>query len=242
MNTEQQAEKLVSWIRERVSAAGCKGVVLGISGGLDSAVAAVLSKSAFPDSTLGLIMPCHSSKEDMEHARALAEKFSIPTKTVVLESIFDALIKLLPDNEADADIKRLTQGNLKARLRMLTLYYLANQLGYLVVGSSNRDELTVGYFTKHGDGGTDILPLGNMVKGQVRELARYLDIPQPIIDKAPSAGLWGGQTDEADLGFSYDELDQYLLSGKAPAELKGKIEAMIALNDHKRNPPLIAKF
>ena len=103
---------------------------------------------------------------------------------------------------------------------MLTLYYFANRLKYMVVGSGNRDELSIGYFTKYGDGGVDIQPLGNLLKGQVRELARFLGIPKQIIDKPPSAGLWEGQTDEGELGFSYEELDRYLASGEASAALK----------------------
>ena len=242
MNIEQLAEKLVLWIRDKVSAAGCEGGVVGISGGLDSSVVAVLSLRAFPQSTLGVIMPCYNSHEDLEHARAVANKFSIPTRTVVLDTIFDALLKVLPDDKADPDVSRLAKGNLKARLRMLTLYYFANQLKYMVVGSSNQSELAVGYFTKYGDGGVDIMPLANMVKGQVRELARFLDIPRQIIDKTPSAGLWEGQTDEGELGFSYNELDRYLITGEASAELKKRIESMIAASDHKRQPPPVASF
>jgi NAD+ synthase len=124
---------------------------------------------------------------------------------------------------------------------MLTLYYFANRLKYLVVGAANRDELTVGYFTKYGDGGVDIQPLGNRLKGELRELAKFLSIPEPIINKPPSADLWEGQTDEGELGFSYDELDRYLVSGKA-AEIKKRIESMIAASEHKRQPPPVANF
>ena len=213
---------------------------MGISGGLDSSVLAVLCQRAFPQSTRGLIMPCYSSPEDLEHSRAVADKFSIPTETVVLDSVFNALLMILPKNEVDADVSRRAEANLKARLRMITLYYFANRLRYMVAGSSNKSELSVGYFTKYGDGGADILPLGNLVKGQVKELARFLSIPQQIIDKPPSAGLWEGQTDEGELGLSYEELDRYLLAGKASNELKGKIEPMIAAAKHKRQPPPIA--
>jgi len=237
MNSDELAEKLVLWIREKVAAGGCRGVVLGMSGGVDSSVTAVLCQRAFPQNTLGLLMPCYSIEQDAEHALAVADRFSIITKTVVLDSVFDAALKALPGDTADQDASRLAKANLKARLRMLTLYYFANQLRYMVVGSSNRSELAVGYFTKHGDSGVDILPLGNLVKTQVRELAGFLGIPQEIIDKPPSAGLWQGQTDEADLGFSYDELDRYLLTHQAPDEVRKKIESMIKAGDHKRQPP-----
>jgi len=242
MNAGELAEKLVLWLRERVLAGGCKGVVLGMSGGVDSSVMAVLCQRAFPQSMLGVLMPCYSSPEDEEHALAVASKFSIPTKTVVLDSVFDALLKVLPEDSADPAASQLAKANLKVRLRMLTLYYFANQLKYMVVGSGNRSELSVGYFTKYGDGGVDILPLGNLVKGQVRELASFLGIPQEIIDKPPSAGLWPGQTDEGDLGFSYDELDRYLASGQASDEVRGRIESMMAAGSHKRLPPTVPTF
>jgi NAD+ synthase len=242
MDPEQLAERLVSWIRDKTLAAGGKGVVLGLSGGVDSSVVAVLCHRAFPKNTLAVLMPCYSNKEDMAHARMVANKFSIPTRTVALDSVFDGLLKVLPDDKVDPLINRLAQGNIKARLRMLTLYYFANRLKYIVVGAGNRDELAVGYFTKYGDGGVDIQPLGNLLKGELRGLARFLAVPEPIINKPPSADLWEGQTDEGELGFSYDELDRYLVSGKASAEIKKRIESMIAATQHKRQPPPVASF
>ncbi|MFC2051204.1 NAD(+) synthase [Chloroflexota bacterium] len=242
MDTTRLTEKLVSWIRESVLASGCRGAVLGMSGGLDSSVAVVLCQRAFPQNTLGLLMPCYSSPEDEEHALAVASKFSIPTETVVLDSVFDTLLKILPDNSINSTASQVSEANLKVRLRMLTIYYFANQLKYMVVGSSNRSELTVGYFTKYGDGGVDIMPLGNMVKEQVRKLASFLGIPQEIIDKPPSAGLWSGQIDEDDLGFSYNELDRYLVSGEASKYVRKRIESMMAASAHKRLPPPIADF
>ncbi len=242
MSTEQLAERLVSWIREKVLTSGCQGVVVGMSGGLDSSVSAVLCHRAFPRSMFGVLMPCYSSQEDEEYAQAVASQFSIPTKKVVLDTVFDTLLKVLPRNKVDSAINRVAEGNLKSRLRMLTLYYFANKLNYMVVGSGNRDELAVGYFTKYGDGGVDILPLGNLVKRQVKELARYLGIPPSIINKPPSAGLWPGQTSEGELGLSFDELDRYLITGEASNELRDTIESRIAANKHKRLPPQIADF
>jgi len=242
MNTEQLAEKLVLWIKDKVTSAGCKGVVVGMSGGLDSSVLAVLCQRAFPENMLGLIIPCHSQQEDKAHAQAVAGKFSIPTAEVVLDDIFNTLLRKLPDYKTDSSASHIAQANLKVRLRMLTLYYIANQLKYMVAGPSNRSELSVGYFTKYGDGGVDILPLGNLVKGQVKELAGFLGIPQSIIDKPPSAGLWAGQTDEDELGFSYDELDRYLLAGEVSTEVREKIESMITAGEHKRSLPPIAQF
>jgi NAD+ synthase len=242
MSMKELSENLVSWIMEKVLSAGCRGTVLGMSGGIDSSVVAVLCQQAFPQNTLGILNPCHSISEDEEHALAIAKKFSIETRKVVLDSVFDTMSGIMQNNKTDATASRLSEANLKARLRMITWYYFANQLNYMVVGSSNRSEITVGYFTKYGDGGVDIMPLGNLVKSQVRELADFLGIPKVIIDKAPSAGLWPGQTDEADMGFSYDELDRYLLTGQVSDEVKNKIESMKAHNQHKRSLPPIADF
>lgn len=242
MTTEQLADKLVAWIGEKVASAGCAGVVVGLSGGLDSSVMAVLCRRAFPQTTLGLVMPCYSQPEDAEHARLVAKKFSIPTRTVSLDSVFDDLLQVLPDEPRDPVVERLAQANLKARLRMLTLYFVANQLNYLVVGSGNRSELAVGYFTKYGDGGVDILPLGNLVKREVRALAEYLGIPRSIIDKPPSAGLWPQQTDEAEMSLSYEELDGYLTIGVANGDIRQKIEAMMAAGRHKLQPPPIPEI
>jgi NAD+ synthase len=240
MDWAQLAGKLVLWIGEQVAGAECRGVVFGMSGGLDSAVAAVLCQRAFPKDSLGVLMPCGSVPEDEEHAHLVASEFAIPTRVVVLDGVLNALLGVLPAEELG--LSQCAKANLKVRLRMLTLYYFANQLGYLVVGSSNRSELAVGYFTKYGDGGADILPLGNLVKGQVRELAQFLGVPQPVINKPPSAGLWPGQTDEDELGFSYEELDRYLVAGQASGEVKTKIEAMMAASAHKRRLPPLARL
>ena len=234
---EELAQRLTLWTRETVLAAGGKGVVLGISGGIDSSVAAVLCKRAFPEATLGVIMPCHSCDIDREHAELVAAKFYIPVKIVVLDEVFNSLINALPDVGYDVTTRKLAQNNIKPRLRMVTLYYLANRLNYLVAGSSNRSELSVGYFTKHGDGGSDLIPLGNLIKRQVRDMAEYLDIPRAIIDKPPSAGLWDGQTDEEEIGLTYDELDRYLITGKAEKKIKEKIDFKISQSAHKRCLP-----
>ena len=242
MNIEDLADKLTSWIKDEVTERGCLGVVIGMSGGVDSSVVAVLCKRAFPENTMGVMMPCHSNPDDKAHAQAVADKFDIPTVEVVLDSIYEAFLKKLPEFKDNPELKHLARANLKPRLRMVTLYYITNQLRYMVVGSSNRSEVAIGYFTKYGDGGVDIMPLGNLVKSQVGELARFLDIPQSIIDKAPSAGLWEGQTDEAEMGMSYEALDGFILTGEASEEVRKKIKAMMASSAHKRSLPPIPEF
>ena len=242
MDKEQRVRSLVDWIKDKVMAAGRRGVVLGMSGGVDSSVLAVLCKRAFPINTIGLIMPCYSIDEDKEHAEAVARQFEVPTKTIVLNAVYDALLQGLPDFKPDPSVARVAQANIKARLRMVSLYYVANQMGYLVAGAGNRSEITIGYFTKHGDAGADILPLGNLVKKEVREMARNLGVPQAIIDKAPSAGLWLGQTDESEMGFTYDTLDRYILTGTAPDDVKSRIEFMKAGCRHKIQMPAVPGF
>ena len=242
MEVAELADKLVAWIQEKVREAGCRGIVLGMSGGLDSSVLAALCRRASSENVLGIIMPCHSNPQDEEHARLAAEKFGVTTEKVPLEGVFEAFLKVFPGKEAKPGNSKLAEANVKVRLRMVTLYYFANQLGYLVAGSSNRSELFAGYFTKYGDGGSDILPMGKLVKGQVRELARFLGVPRPIIDKPPSAGLWHGQTDEYELGFSYDELDRYLTTGEAIPELKPKFDSMALDSKHKCLPPPVPDF
>ncbi len=239
---DELANEIVGWMRDVVSRSSSKGVVFGMSGGVDSSVVAVLCKRACPDACLGLIMPCHSIPSDREHAELVARKFGIPYEVVVLDTVFDVFVKVLPSLKGDLSSARLAVANIKPRLRMVTLYYFANRLGYLVIGASNRSELSVGYFTKYGDGGVDVMPLANLVKSQVYELARYLEVPQEIIDKPPSAGLWEEQTDEGEMGVTYRALDRYLVSGQAEKEIKDKIDYMAARSLHKRSLPLVPPF
>ncbi len=233
MNEGERVHGLVGWIEDTVMSAGCRGVVLGLSGGLDSSVLGVLCQRAFPKNILGLIMPCYSNDQDKEHAEMVARQYDIPTKIVGLKAVYDAMLYVLPDAKPDPSRAQLAQANLKSRLRMATLYYVANQKNYMVAGSSNRSEIALGYFTKYGDGGVDILPLGNLVKEEVRELGSHLHLPQVIMKKVPSAGLWEGQTDEEEIGMSYASLDHYLLTGSAPEELKSRIEYKKAASRHK---------
>ena len=230
------AGRISSWIRERVEEAGAKGVVLGISGGIDSSVTAVLAKKGLGDGVLGVIMPCHSDPTDVEHARRVAAQFGIGTEYVDLTPVFDCLLEALPPGD------RVAVGNLKPRLRMATLYYFANSRHYLVMGTGNKSEIMVGYTTKYGDSGVDILPLGDLLKTQVRELAHELGIPEEVIVKPPSAGLWEGQTDEGEMGISYDELDEILMAIESSdvdgcnQQTLARVRAMMAASQHKREP------
>lgn len=231
----ERAERLVAWLQEKNREAGTAGAVVGLSGGIDSAVVAALCRRAFGENVLGVIMPAHSNPQDAEHAQLVADTFGIKARRVVLDDIYDRFLALL-SLELPAP-PPLAVANLKPRLRMITLYFHANTLNYLVVGTGNRSEATVGYFTKYGDGGVDLLPLANLVKREVRELAEHLGVPRPIIEKAPSAGLWSDQTDETEMGISYEELDRYILTGEARPEVAARIQTMNQRSGHKRQLP-----
>lgn len=236
------AQDIGDWIKRQVRNAGKKGVVLGLSGGIDSSVVAALSKKALGDNALGLILPCNSNAVDEEFALKLARQFDINTKRIPLNNIFNGLISMLPDGST------IAKANLKPRLRMIVLYYFANTLDYLVAGTGNKSELSVGYFTKYGDGGCDILPLGGLLKIEVRKLAEELGIPKEIIKRPPSAGLWEDQTDEVEMGMCYEDLDSCLKAIEEKREhevetiILEKTKVMIRNSSHKReNPPVFNK-
>jgi NAD+ synthase len=237
---EQLAAHLTEWIAAEVKASGGAGAVFGLSGGIDSAVVAAVAKRAFPHHTLGVVMPCHSDPADADDAAVVAHHFDVPATTVDLGPVYDLLLETLSASSTDLPENRLAAANLKPRLRMTTLYAFANELDYRVLGTGNRSELAVGYFTKYGDGGADFLPLGSLVKGEVRDLARHLGVPERIITKPPSAGLWADQTDEAEMGLTYEELDAYLLTREASPAVKARVDAMNAASEHKRVLPHIA--
>lgn len=239
---ETLVQKLCDWMEDKLTKAKAKGIVLGLSGGLDSAVVAALSIRIFPQNTLAIIIPCHSLEADISDALDFINKYNISYKIIDLSKVYDPLIHLLNDKEKERSFK-LAEANIKPRLRMITLYYFANKLNYLVVGTGNKSELIIGYFTKYGDGGADILPLGNLLKSQVKELAEYLGIPKKIINKPPSAGLWEGQTDEEEIGISYEQLDKYLKTGKLKNKIiEKRIQDKITKNAHKRAIPAKPSF
>lgn len=240
---ERLGKWIISWLREQMTTSGARGLIFGVSGGIDSAVVAGLATRAAPGRSLGVIMPCHSQPEDIRDAELVSRHFGLETLTVDLSGVYDLLLQVLQSSAGtnragavDAASERLAFANLKPRLRMLTLYFYANLRHYLVVGTGNRSELAVGYFTKYGDGGVDLLPLGSLVKAQVRAVARWLGVPQPIIDKAPSAGLWPGQTDEKEMGITYAELDSYLLGRSLSPAATELIQTLMHRSEHKRRP------
>jgi len=242
-----RATRIAAWLNTQTSAAGAKGFVFGLSGGIDSAVVARLCQMAAPQRVLGVLLPCYSHPQDEEDARLVASTFAIPVVRVDLGATFDALsealhhaVKRLPDHVESVDIKqRMPPANVKPRLRMTALYFLANSLNYLVAGTGNRSEIALGYYTKYGDGGVDLLPIGGLLKSEVCALARELEVPSRIIDRVPSAGLWMGQTDEEEMGFSYDALERYLTDGASavPASVSARIEALRRSSEHKRTLP-----
>ena len=234
--------KIVSWMRGQVKHSGVKGIVLGLSGGIDSAVVAALCKEAVgKNKLLVLFMPCNSNPQDLRDAKLVAAKLGLKSKLVDLSSVYNNFLRVLPAAGG------LARGNLKPRLRMNTLYYFANKLNYLVCGTGNKSELMVGYFTKYGDGGVDILPIADLFKRQVCNLAQELKIPQNIITKPPTAGLWQGQTDEAEMGIAYNELDDILdkfcNNKKQDASLAkiNKIKRMHKSSEHKRKGAQICR-
>ena len=243
---------IADWMKARVAAAGSRGIVVGLSGGIDSAVVIGLAALAMPGDVVGVMLPCYSDPRDEEDGRLAADHFGVPALRVDLAPAYDQLLldlraamAHLPPaqrsfGDEDADPRsRLSLANIKPRLRMTSLYFVANSLDYLVAGTGNRSELTIGYFTKYGDGGVDMLPIGRLLKSEVRALAKALDVPQAIIDKPPSAGLWEGQTDESEMGFTYAELERYLTIGPdavSPA-LGLRIERLQRASDHKRALP-----
>jgi NAD+ synthase len=246
MDYKKLAKDISDWIKKQVEEANAKGVVFGLSGGVDSAVVSVLCKNAFPKEHLALILPCFSSKKDSGDAELVVKKFSLNYKIINLEDVFLSFSKILSFGPQS---KELAVANIKPRLRMITLYYFANKLNYLVVGTGNKSELTMGYFTKYGDGGVDILPLGDLTKTEVYRLAKVLNIPQRIIEKTPSAGLWPGQTDEGEMGIKYKLLDEIINAIEEGSDLKKFdkriLEKVLKKKEqslHKLNPPKMFKI
>ncbi len=238
---------LIKFIQNEVLKTNLKNVVVGLSGGIDSAVVAVLAKKAFGNNLLCVMMPSqYSSKESVEDAKKLTSKFDIRYEIISIESMLKSYIT--------TDMSPLRIGNLSARLRMCILYDISARNNSLVVGTSNKSELLLGYGTLFGDLASAINPIGDLYKSEIFELAKQLDIPHSIISKPPSADLWEGQKDEDDLGFSYEKIDKVLkdfvdnrynkdelLSKGYDKKLCDLVIKKISQNHFKRKPPIVAK-
>ncbi|MBO6123264.1 MAG: NAD+ synthase [Methanobrevibacter sp.] len=230
LNLKKTKNDIVNFIQSKVDESNTDGIVLGLSGGIDSTLAAYLAFEALgKDKLYGIVLPSNTTPaEDTVHGIEVAQKLGIDYKEIPIDSILDEYLSLTGLEES-----RLAVGNLKARIRMSIIYYYANANNYLVSGTGNRSEILIGYFTKHGDGACDIEPIGDLYKTDVYKLAKYLNIPSEVISKPPRAGLWNNQTDEEEIGMSYDLLDQilYLYSEKDLKESEIADKLSIPIDD-----------
>ena len=245
------ADTIAQFLRAHATADGGQGVVVGLSGGIDSALTARLARDALgPERVFGVLLPDERFPAELvRETEGFARDLGIPYRTIPIGAVERAYEGLLPDRP-----DRVTRGNLAPRIRMTVLFAWAREQHRLVAGTGNKSELLLGYFTKYGDGGVDLLPIGDLYKTEVRALAAQLDLPAPIRERAPSAGLWEGQTDEAELGLPYAEIDQILRgleelrSESEIAEITGidpervrSVAHRVTISRHKRRAPPVAK-
>lgn len=232
---KKEFENRVAFVKELLAESGAKGIVYGNSGGKDSALVGIICKAAC-DNTVGLIMPCSSRRNyelDAKDGETVAKQFNIETRTIDLTPVKEAMLTQLG---SVTEVSKMADVNIAPRLRMTTLYAVAASEGRLVAGTGNRSEAYVGYFTKWGDGAHDFNPISDLTVKEIFEFLRYLDAPACIIDKAPSAGLFDGQTDEDEMGFKYADLDELLLTGSTNEKAAAIIERMHRGSEHKRRP------
>ena len=230
---EAEARDRVAFIRKAMEEAGAEGLVFGNSGGKDCALVGILCKMA-SDTVLGVIMPCASRRNyetDREDDLTVAAQYGIDTATVDLTDVRETILSAA---EQAGPVNAMARSNLAPRLRMTTLYAVAQSRKSLVVGTGNRSERYMGYFTKWGDGAYDINPIGDLTVREVYAFLRYLRAPACVLDKAPSAGLYDGQTDEADMGISYEAIDRFLLEGEAEEADRAIVERYHTRSAHKR--------
>ena len=250
---EEQVAIITSFVRHHLEDSRANGLVVGMSGGVDSSLVAKLCVGAAGRDKVVGVWSGEGAAEGQDYGDAMdwAKALGIPLRTVDITPLVASFGHALEIKETS----RVPLGNVKARVRMIILYYIANTEGRLVMGTGNKSELAMGYFTVFGDGGADFLPIGDLYKTQVREMAAFLGVPKRIIDKVPTAGLWPGQTDEGELGIAYSDLDRVLLGIEihlSPEEIAAQagvplakvrdVEALLARSVHKRKPPLIPKI
>ena len=232
-------EKRVAFIRGVLRDSRARGIVFGNSGGKDSALVGILCKAAC-DNTIGVIMPCASRRNygmDRDDGMEVAEQFKIETRVVDLTPVREAELAAL---EGVTELTDMAVANIAPRLRMVTLYAIAHAEGRIVAGTGNASEAYVGYFTKWGDGAHDFNPIADLTVTEIYEFLEYLHAPRAIIEKAPSAGLFEGQTDEAEMGITYAAIDAYISGRPVSDHDRAVIERMHANSEHKREP--IARY
>ena len=253
---DARREHITEFIREVVDSAGAEGGVLGLSGVIDSTLTAYLTVEALGEDGLhGLVMPSEVNEDDnMSDAEQVANELAIEYDVIEIEPVVDAFLDASPaafDGSSDSEPLKTTVGNVRVRTRAVLNYFVANHENRVVLGTGNRSEALTGYFTKYGDQAVDCNPIGNLYKQQVRQLARHMGVPADFVEKTPTAGLWVGQTDEDEIGMSYDVLDAILslyidgpLSAAATAreldidkDLVENVETLVARSEHKRQMP-----
>lgn len=249
------ADRISAWLKERIDEAGSERFILGLSGGIDSAVVCGLcARAVGPERVLAVIMPSSSISQDETEALKVADAFGVKVTTIDLTGVADAVFDAMPaDSEVFGGILnenvpsnletrlQLARANVRPRTRMIVNYYLANLTGGIVVGTGNKTEHMIGYSTKYGDAGVDLAPLTDVYKFEVRAVARAIGVPESVITRPPSAGLWEGQTDEDEIGISYDDLDRTLLAmdsgdiSDIDQNLVARVGQKISASAHKRS-------
>ncbi|MDR1812590.1 MAG: NAD(+) synthase [Candidatus Fibromonas sp.] len=237
-NYELEAKQRIEFIRGTLESAGAKGIVYGNSGGKDCTLVGILCKMAC-DNTVGIIMPCGSKRNyeiDKNDAESISQQFGIAARLVDLSDIKKEFVRVVGEKTQLGDS---VLANIAPRLRMATLYAIAASENRLVAGTGNRSEGYMGYFTKWGDGAFDFNPIADLTVTEIYEFLRFLKAPDFIISKAPSAGLFDGQTDESEMGISYRSIDEFLLSGKASERDRAIIDKFHKSGEHKREMPAV---
>lgn len=242
---EKEMKNAINWIKEKVENSGVKGVVVGNSGGKDSATVLAMAVNALgKENVVAVSMPCHSNNDDFVDAKLVADTFGVRSIKIDLTSTYDEMEKEINSRLNEIEFKELSKEskvNIKPRLRMTTLYGIAQALGYLVIGTSNICEIMVGYTTKWGDSASDFNPIGNFTVQEILEIGRLLGVPEKILKKAPSDGL-GNLTDEQKMGITYKQIAEMIETGKTDENAKKEIIKRFNNSKHKREQVSIYKF